>query len=214
MIITSAAPEVCGSFNVAKANRQAKKLLRAGQYCPPSFLERAPSEPLQIINSGTEDSTAESEAKVTRILTKIKYQSVPGIPPIKGFAVWIQNIADPLQRAVTNWHIDQQLGVVFGGTLFSPQFIKGDVDVSQLLDGFSPQDQHEKPLNQLFSSKPELGNACVEDALARGTAEILPPAKPGTLLRSAEHDIHRSFIPPEFEMPTNLPRLAVVGYFA
>mgnify|MGYP000166783384 CR=1 FL=1 len=205
MIIESCKPVVSGHFDAEKARGLARKLILKDQRNRRNGT--LPTEaPLQNLHL-----TARGVAVAIRrdILHEISLTLKPQVQESNEYIIRVQNAADSRQINGSFWHDD---GVAFriGYSDFPTEFVVGNIDITAVLEQYSQAALPYLTRQQLINRNPLAMSECVDAAIACGTAEIIDPFPPGTLLDVPQGVVHRSAVPPEIaEARVTVPRLLI-----
>jgi hypothetical protein len=192
MMYHVSAPEVCGSFDVGRAQLLAQESASQG------YLNNGEihwyNRPAVSLDVG---------ALALHSIELSLYNDTPA--PDHGTLYTHDPVARPLGR---RWHVDNK-DLLVGYSSLPTQFIEGAVDIEPIAEKFS------KGLRSMYAQRDD-GNRimvinrmdilsyCVERAIQKGDARVMDPIEPGMVVRIRSDTVHRSFTPDD-ALP--IPRL-------
>lgn len=186
MMYPVSSPEICGSFDVERAQLIAQK--SADQAYPDGGEIHWYNRPHASLDAGA------------LALHDIDLSLLPGTPSPDHGTLYAHNpVSRPLGR---RWHIDNK-DLLLGYTSTPTQFVKfahDELDISPIAERYS------KGLQKMYAqradgnhvmviNKMDMLGYCVEQALQKGDAHIMDPIESGTVVRLRPNTIHRSFTP-------------------
>lgn len=198
MIFHSPSPEICGSFDLEKAQIQAELLQTRTD---------------KVIWSVPPEEDSNTEDKTLPILSAIGFAHFANVRKTLQTMVAIQNVNVPSQVNGNTWHAEGT-DFTLGYSMMPTKIVVGDIDASPLYKCFPESHIPDLSSDSLFLIYPLLAEKCVELALRNGTAEVLPPYEPGTVIYLSANTIHKSFIPDDLPDDAVIPRITIANFFS